>query len=72
MRSASNHSELPSEQRAGYEPRTQTGDEGSNLDQFEELLSAAERASKAAAAATAAGPPDRIGVPQQSFVQSEK
>lgn len=72
MRSVGDHSELPLDHDAVYEPRTQTGDEGSNLDQFEELLAAAERASKPAAGATAAGPPERIGVPLQSFVQSQK
>lgn len=71
MRSASEHSELLFQQDAVYEPRPQTGDENSNLDQFEELLAAAERSSKAAAGATAAGS-EGIGVSQQGFVQSEK
>ena len=71
MRSASNHSELPFEHDAEYEPRTQTVDTSSNLDDFEELLAAAERATKSPTRATAAGS-ERIGLPQQGFVQSEK
>jgi hypothetical protein len=71
MRSASNHSELLSQQAAEHEPRAQTVDGGWSLDDFEELLAAAERSSKAVAGATAAGS-ERMGLPQQGFVQSEK
>jgi hypothetical protein len=71
MKSVSDHSESPFQQHAEYEPRTQTVDTSSNLDDFEELLAAAERSSKAAAGATAAGS-ERIGLRQQGFVQFEK
>jgi hypothetical protein len=71
MKIAGEHSELLSQQAAAYEPRTQTVDASSNLDDFEVLLAAAERASKATASAAAAGA-EGIRVPQQGFVQSQK
>jgi hypothetical protein len=54
MKSAGECPELPFEQDAVYEPRAQAGDGSSNLDHFEALLAAAERASKAAARADCA------------------
>jgi hypothetical protein len=72
MKSAGGCSELPVQQNAEYESRSLSDDVNSNLDDFEELLAAAERVSKAAAGATAAGSPERIGVSLQGFVQSEK
>jgi hypothetical protein len=71
MKRAADHSELLSEQDPVYERPTQVGDGSSNLDDFEDLLAAAERATKSPAGATAAGS-EWIGVSQQSFVQSEK
>ena len=71
MKSVAEHSELPVQQNAEYESRSLSDDVNLNLDDFEALLAAAERVSKAAAGATAAGS-ERIGLPQQGFVQSEK
>jgi hypothetical protein len=51
MKSAAEHSELPVQQNAEYESRSPSEDVNSNLDDFEELLAAAERVSKAAARA---------------------
>jgi len=50
MKSAAEHSELPVQQNAEYESRSLSEDVNPNLEDFEELLAAAERVSKAARA----------------------